>query len=107
LAAVFAVGAIAGVRVAPYSLLYKQAVAPRLKPTSEREAAEPLRFAQGVGLVFAVVGATAYFAGLPTLGIVATVFALIAAFLNAAFGFCLGCEMYLLLRRVPLLNRPQ
>jgi hypothetical protein len=31
---------------------------------------------------------------------VATAAALAAAFLNAAFGYCLGCEMYLLVRRV-------
>ena len=60
----------------------------------------PPRFAQAVGLGFAVVGARRLRSpALDLLGAVATGFALAAAFLNAAFGFCLGCEMYLLLQR--------
>jgi zinc transporter ZupT len=65
----------------------------------EREDVAPLRFAQGVGFGFAVVGVLGYATGLTGLGIVATAFALAAAFLNAAFAFCLGCETYLLIRR--------
>jgi uncharacterized protein DUF4395 len=99
-AVVFAVGAFAGLRVAPYSLLYRSLVAPRLGPTDEREDAAPLRFAQGVGFGFAVVGVIGYAADVTALGVVATALALAAAFLNAAFGFCLGCETYLLLRRL-------
>lgn len=96
---VFAIGAFAGLKVAPYSLLYRYLVAPRLSPTSEREDAAPLRFAQAVGFVFALVGTVGFAAGLTVLGLVATAFALLAAFLNAAFDFCLGCEVYLLFRR--------
>jgi hypothetical protein len=98
-AVVFALGAFVGLHVSPYSLLYRYLVAPRLGPTGEREDAAPLRFAQGVGFAFAVVGTVGYAAGFTPLGIVATAFALAAAFLNAAFGFCLGCETYLLIRR--------
>jgi hypothetical protein len=98
-AVVFAIGAFAGLQHAPYSLIYKHVVAPRLPPANEREDQAPLRFAQGFGLVFAVVGTAGFAAGLTTLGVIATAFALAAAFLNAAFGFCLGCETYLLLRR--------
>jgi hypothetical protein len=98
-AVVFAIGAFAGLKYAPYSLIYRYLVAPRLQPATEREDAAPLRFAQAVGFVFTVVGTVAFVTGLTTLGIVATAFALAAAFLNAAFGFCLGCETYLLLRR--------
>jgi hypothetical protein len=96
---VFAIGAFIGLKYAPYSLLYRALVAPRLSPTSEREDAAPLRFAQTVGFVFALVGTVGYAADITVLGIVATAFALLAAFLNAAFDFCLGCEMYLLFRR--------
>jgi hypothetical protein len=99
-AVIFAIGAFAGLRFAPYSLIYRYLVAPRLQPTDEREDAAPLRFAQGVGFGFAVVGTVAFTTGLTTLGIIATAFALAAAFLNAAFGYCLGCETYLLLRRL-------
>lgn len=99
-AVVFAVGAFAGFGVAPYSILYRSVVAPRLEPTGEREDTAPLRFAQGVGFGFAVLGVLGYASGVTALGVVATAFALAAAFLNAAFAFCLGCETYLLIRRI-------
>ena len=98
-ALVFAVGALAGVRRSPYSLLFAKAVRPRIGPPAHTEDPQPPRFAQGVGLVFALVGLVGFLLGVPTLGLVATGLALAAAFLNAAFGFCLGCEMYLLIRR--------
>ncbi|SDX19723.1 protein of unknown function [Amycolatopsis xylanica] len=96
---VFAIGAFIGLKQSPYALIYRTLVAPRLKPSAEREDAAPLRFAQSVGFVFALVGTIGFVTGLTVLGIVATAFALFAAFLNAAFNFCLGCEMYLLLKR--------
>ncbi|ARF54262.1 DUF4395 domain-containing protein [Streptomyces gilvosporeus] len=98
-ALVFAIGAAAGVQRSPYAVLFKVAVRPRLSPPTEFESAAPPRFAQSVGLLFAVVGLIGYFAGPQWLGMAATGCALAAAFLNAAFGYCLGCEMYLLLRR--------
>jgi hypothetical protein len=88
----------------PYGLLYRWAVAPRLARPTELEPAAPVRFAQVVGLVFTASAATGYLAAAPVVGIVATAFALIAAFLNAVFGLCLGCELYLAFRR--LTNRP-
>ncbi len=98
-AAVFAVGAFAGLRYAPYGVLFRVLVAPRLGPVREREAAAPPRFAQLVGFGFAVVGAAGYLLGAPVLGALATALALVAALLNAATGFCLGCEFYLITRR--------
>ena len=98
-AALFAVGAVAGIQRTPYAWLFKRLVRPRLAPPTELEDAAPPRFAQAVGLAFAVVGLAGFLTGVTALGLVATGLALAAAFLNAAFGFCLGCEMYLLLRR--------
>ena len=98
-AAVFAVGAFAGLRYAPYGALFRRFVAPRLGPVREREPEAPVRFAQLVGLLFAVVGAAGYLLGAPLVGAVATGLALVAALLNAATGFCLGCELYLTVRR--------
>ena len=98
-AAVFAVGALAGLRYAPYGVLFRVLVAPRLGPVREREPEAPARFAQLVGLVFAVVGAAGYLSGAPLVGAVATGLALVAALLNAATGLCLGCELYLTVRR--------
>jgi Domain of unknown function (DUF4395) len=99
-AVVFAAGAVFGLRYSPYGWLYRRLVRPRLGPPAELEPEAPPRFAQAVGLVFAVIGIAGYAAGLTWLGTAATAAALIAAFLNAVFGFCLGCEMYLLIRRI-------
>jgi hypothetical protein len=98
-AVVFGVGAFGGMRRAPYGLLFRTMVAPRLGPVREREPEPPLRFAQLVGFVFVVVGTAGYLLGVPVIGAVAIGFALVAALLNAAVGFCLGCELHLVLRR--------
>ena len=74
-------------------------VAPRLRPVKEREPVPPLKFAQLVGLFFAVVGAAAFAAGAFSVGVIASAAALVAAFLNAAFGICLGCQLYPLVAR--------
>jgi hypothetical protein len=99
-AAVFAVGAFGGLRRAPYGVLFRRVVAPRLGPPAELEPEQGPRFAQGLGLAFAVVGVVGYAVGLGWLGMAAAAAAWVAAFLNAAFGFCLGCEIYLLSRRL-------
>ncbi|MET7941353.1 DUF4395 domain-containing protein [Streptomyces sp. NPDC005302] len=96
----FALGASGGVTRSPYGWLFRRVVRPRLGPPAQFEAPEPPQFAQAVGLVFAVVGLIGFTAGPQWLGLAATGCALAAAFLNAAFGYCLGCEMYLLVRRV-------
>lgn len=99
-AAVFAIAVLAGVRYSPYGLLFARLLRPRLGPPAQTEDPAPPRFAQGVGLLFAVIALAGYLAGAAWLGMAATAFALFAAFLNAAFGFCAGCEAYLLLRRL-------
>ncbi len=98
-AVVFAIGAWRGPRQHPYGLLFQRLVAPRLGPVTEKEPVPPLKFAQLVGFVFAVVGVVGFAAGAPLLGLIATGFALVAAFLNAAFGICLGCQIYPLVAR--------
>jgi len=99
-AIVFAIGAAAGPRRHPYGLVFANLVAPRLGPAREREPVPPLKFAQLVGLVFAAIGAAGFAAGAPLVGLVATGAALVAAFLNAAFGICLGCQLYPLVVRL-------
>jgi len=98
-AVVFAVGAWRGPRQHPYGLIFQRLVAPRVGPVTEKEPAPPLKFAQLVGFVFAVVGVIGFATGVPLLGMIATGFALVAAFLNAAFGICLGCQLYPLVAR--------
>jgi hypothetical protein len=99
-AVVFAVGAVAGPRRHPYGIVFANVVAPRLGPVREREPVAPLKFAQLVGLVFAVVGVAGFAAGASLVGVIATAAALVAAFLNAAFGICLGCQLYPLVVRL-------
>ena len=97
---VFAVGALAGLRYAPYGLVYRYLVRPRLGPPSRTEEEAPPRFAQGVGLVVAGIGVIGFAVGQPVVGTVFAALALAAAFLNAAFDLCLGCHMYLLIKRI-------
>ena len=99
-AVVFAIGALRGPRQHPYGRIFATFVAPRLSPVTEREPVQPLKFAQLVGFVFAAVGVAGFALGVPLLGVIATAFALFAAFLNAAFGICLGCQLYPLVHRV-------
>jgi Domain of unknown function (DUF4395) len=104
-ALVFAVAAGFGVQRSPYALLFRRLIRPRLGPPLGYEDDRPPRFAQAVGLLFAGIGLVGYLFGAPLIGAIATGLALAAAFLNAAFGFCLGCEIYLLLHRFIRTNK--
>ena len=99
-AVLFAVGAARGVQRTPYSWLFRTLVRPRLGAPAELEDPRPPRFAQAVGLAFALTGLVALLLGADLVGLVAVGLALVAALLNAAFRLCLGCEMYLLLKRI-------
>lgn len=103
--AVFAWGAFAGVARHPYGLFFKAVVRPRLQPPAELEDPTPPTFAQGVGLVITGVGFVLALIGVPYAVVVASALAFVAAFLNSVFGYCLGCQMYLLLVRAGLIRR--
>ncbi|MGH3447444.1 MAG: DUF4395 domain-containing protein [Nocardioidaceae bacterium] len=98
-AAVFAIGVAFGVRRSPYALVFAHVIRTRLDPPHETADARPPRFAQLVGLVFALLALAGFAAGLQTLALVAVGVALAAAFVNVAFGLCLGCETYLIIKR--------
>jgi hypothetical protein len=98
-AIVFAIGAFKGPQFTPYAYLYKFAVKPFLKGTVPTEDVRPPQFAQSVGLLFALVAISGALFGIEAVVVGAVAMALGAAFLNAAFNFCLGCEIYLLLLR--------
>jgi Domain of unknown function (DUF4395) len=98
-AIVFAIGAFKGPQFTPYAFIYKSVVKPRLKGQYEGEDVRPPQFAQSVGLLFALTAIVGLVVGITPIFTVAVAFALAAAFLNAAFNFCLGCEVYLLLLR--------
>ena len=100
--AVFATGTVAGPARTPYAWLFRTLVRPRLGPPSHLEDPAPPRFAQACGLAFTAAAMLGVALGAPWLTTTAVAAALAAAFLNAAFGFCLGCELYLLARRAGL-----
>ena len=98
-AVVFAIGALRGPQFTPYALVFKKVIKPRLKSTATLEDVRPPQFSQAVGLIFALVAIIGSATGAGGVFTVAVGFALAAAFLNAAFNFCLGCQMYLLILR--------
>lgn len=96
---------VASPRTAPWGALFRRAIRPRLAPPTELEDPRPPRFAQGVGLFVVTVGLVLHLAGVPWALPIAAAAAFIAAFLNAVFDFCLGCQLYLLLQRAGLMGR--
>jgi hypothetical protein len=102
--AVFAISALVSLKASPYAIVYARLVRPRIGPPAELEDARPPRFAQAVGLGFAVLALIGFGLGAPDLGFIAVAFALVAALLNASIGLCLGCELYLALHRLRLVR---
>ena len=99
-AVLFAIGASRGVQHTPHAWLFRTLVRPRLARPDELEDPAPPRFAQAVGLAFTLAALIGFTTGATLLGEIAIGFALVAALLNAVFRFCLGCELYLLIKRV-------
>lgn len=96
---------VASPRTAPWGALFRAVIRPRLAPPVDLEDPRPPRFAQGVGLLVSTVGLVLHLLGVPWALPIAAGAALVAAFLNAAFGVCLGCLLYLGLQRAGLLGR--
>ncbi|MDF2579839.1 MAG: hypothetical protein K0S49_1418 [Microbacterium sp.] len=105
LAALLFLWGVVSPQTAPWAVLFRRVVRPRLSPPREFEDARPPRFAQGVGLTVTAAGLLLHLAGVPWALPIAAALAFAAAFLNAAFGFCLGCEIYLLLQRAGVVGR--
>ncbi|MEO7018223.1 MAG: DUF4395 domain-containing protein [Leifsonia sp.] len=105
IALLFAWGAFAGVKRHPYGLLFRKLIRPRLTPPAELEDAAPPTFAQGVGLFVTGLGLVLHLVGVPLVLPIAAALAFVAAFLNSVFGYCLGCQIYLLLVRAGLVRR--
>ena len=92
-------------RTAPWGVLYRTLIQPRLTPPTDLEDPRPPRFAQGVGLFVVAIGLVLHLAGVPWALPIAAAAAFVAAFLNAVFGLCLGCQLYLLLQRAGIVGR--
>ena len=102
---IFAWGAFVGVQRHPYGAIFRSLVRPRLEPPTELEDPVPPTFAQGVGFVITLIGVILHLVGVPYALVIAAAAAFVAAFLNAVFGYCLGCQIYLLLARAGILGR--
>jgi hypothetical protein len=103
--ALFAWGAFAGVQRHPYGALYRALIRPRVSAPTTLEDPVPPTFAQGVGFVISLAGVALHLAGVPFGLVIAASAAFVAAFLNSVFGYCLGCQIYLLLVRAGILGR--
>lgn len=101
---VFGWTAFAGVQRHPFGWLFRTLVRPRISPPADLEDPAPPTFAQGVGFAITLAGAVLHLAGVPFGLVAAAAAAFVAAFLNAVFGYCLGCQIYLLLVRLGLLK---
>lgn len=99
-AALFALGVARGAQGTVQGAVFQRWVRPRLAAPRDLEDPRPPRFAQGVGLAVTLVGLVLGLTGIAVAVPVSAAVALVAAFLNAAFGLCLGCEMYLVLQRL-------
>jgi hypothetical protein len=99
-AIVFAIGAFKGPQFTPYAFIFRTLIKPRLKSPLRTEDVRPPKFAQSIGLAFAIVAIVGAATGSSVVFSVAVAAALAAAFLNAAFDFCLGCQVYLILTRL-------
>jgi hypothetical protein len=100
----FVIGSGLGPAKHPYSYLYKFTLRKALKAPTELEDARPVRFAQVVGLMVTGTGLVLHFLAVPNALPVAAAAAFIAAFLNAVFAYCLGCQMYLGLKRLGVIR---
>jgi hypothetical protein len=100
----FTFGSLLGPAKHPYSYLYKYTLRKFLKDPTELEAPKPVHFAQVVGLIVTGTGFLLHILAVPNALPVAAAAAFIAAFLNAVFAYCLGCQMYLGLKRLGVIR---
>ena len=102
---IFAIGAFAGIAKHPYGAIFKALVRPRLAAPTELEDPKPPTFAQLIGFIISLAGLVFALLGITTGAIIAVAFAFVAAFLNSVFGYCLGCQIYVLLVRAGIVGR--
>lgn len=91
---------LSGPRFSPLGQLATRVVAPRLPWGPKLVPGPPKRFAQAIGVVFSTTALVLWFGfglGAATWVVVAMLTA--AAFLEAAFGLCLGCKGFALLMK--------
>jgi len=95
---------LSGPRFSPLGQLATRVVAPRLPWAPKLMPGPPKRFAQAIGVVFSTTALVLWF-GFGLAGATWVVVAMLAAaaFLEAAFGICLGCKGFALLMRIGII----
>lgn len=91
---------LTGPTLSPLGRLATQVITPRLDVEHKFVPGPPKRFAQGVGATMSIVASVLFLqdaVGVARIVILGLVF---AAFLEAAFAFCLGCKMFAILMRL-------
>ena len=96
----FVARVLAGPTLSPLGQLVTRVITPALDRPAKLVPGPPKRFAQGVGVAFSVTALVLLVAGewgaaQVVLGMLASV-----AFLEAAFGLCLGCKAFAVLMRL-------
>jgi hypothetical protein len=92
-------------RLALFKQIYFKVLKPRgiVKPRPVQDRPEPHNFAQGLGGVFLAV-ASVFLLPLPVVGLALALLVAVLAFVNLAFGYCLGCQIYYRLGRAGLIK---
>jgi hypothetical protein len=99
----FVARVLAGPRISPLGQLAVRVVAPRLPGHEKLVPGPPKRFAQGIGVAFSVTASALWLAGAPGAARVVIALLVVAATLEAALGFCLGCKVFAVLMRLGLI----
>ncbi len=90
---------LTGPTLSPLGQFAVRVVAPRLPQHEKLVPGPPKRFAQGIGVAFTVTASVLWLAGAPGAARIVVAMLAVAATLEAAFGFCLGCKVFALLMR--------
>ena len=92
-------------QLALFKQIYFKVLKPRgiVKPRLVPDRPEPHNFAQGLGGVFLVV-ASAFLLPVPVIGLALALLVAVLAFVNLAFGYCLGCQIFFQLERRGLIR---
>ena len=91
---------LTGPTLSPLGRLATQVISPRLNIEHKFVPGPPKRFAQGVGAAMTAAASVLYVQDLVVAARVVVLGLVVAAFLEAAFAFCLGCKMFAMLMRV-------
>ncbi len=99
----FVARVLTGPTLSPLGTFVTRVVTPRLAIAPRPTPGPPKRFAQGVGATFSIVAVLAVsLGGSAAAAKVFVAMILVAATLESALGFCVGCKMFALLMRIGL-----